>query len=69
MSKVLLQFLKVHKGTTINDLGGGAEEIEKKNFDGPSLRKKITSDIFFDPSTQLINGRLLRGPDSESTNL
>ena len=31
--------LNWHKGTTINDLGGGPEEIEKKNLGGPSTRK------------------------------
>ncbi len=30
------------EGTTINDRGGGgAEEIKKKNFGGPSLGKRI----------------------------
>ncbi len=32
------------KGTTINDLGMGPEEIEKKNFGGSSPGKKKNSE-------------------------
>ena len=35
------------KGTNINDLGEGAEEIAKKKFQGPSPEKKILMTYFY----------------------
>ncbi len=53
------------KGTTINDLGMGQEEIEKKNFKYPSGKNKFSKgknkfifDFFLCP--QINNGRPLR---------
>ena len=55
------------KGTTINDLGEGPEEIEKKNFGGHSPGKRTEfffgdppNEFFFSfctmPPPQMING-------------